>query len=281
MSENQREPASYQELLDKLETLHPELALALREAHVRRTQALSRLLNGGRLAGADALLRHLRRLEEAWTQDATLDRLAPLIDRLVRDFYTAVEAVLSGFAAVCTDALRDVMEIENLLRDFSADVAQVEAWLSHDPRKGPGVFGPGNVRKRIRDAGVGSSSALENADYAAHSIALHVNANSERAPLFRKGLIDDHSFEGDAGFWEIFEHARRVLGALDLARDRLASDPSRIPDGIAAGPIREAWERTQEMLAVYIALLEVSADGQASEGEWDVEGPAGDEDEDG
>ena len=71
------------------------------------------------------------------------DQKVPALSRAwLRDFYTAVEAVLSGFAAVCTDALRDVMEIENLLRDFSADVAQVEAWLSHDPRKGPRSLWP-------------------------------------------------------------------------------------------------------------------------------------------
>ena len=202
MSENQREPASYQSLLDNLETLHPETgARATRSSRPSDPGALSSI-EWWSLSRRGCVAAPPPSLGGGLDAKCDADRLAPLINRLVRDFYTAVEAVLSGFAAVGTDVLRDVMEIENPFAISPRTWLKSKRGGTRSPQGSRSLW-PRKVRKRIRDAGVGSSSALENADYAAHSIALHVNANSERAPLFRKGLIEDHSFEGDAGFWEI------------------------------------------------------------------------------
>lgn len=249
-SENDQAP-SFDEVLQRLAATRPALAEELREAHSRRTRAIAARLEGVRLEGLDVLLVYLAKVGQAWERDDGLRQLAPLVDRLRRDFYTAAEATLSGYLAVAADAMRDAMEVENLIRDFVADPSQVPLWLARDPRDPPGPFRPVSVRARIRAAGLASPSANEKGDYAAHSMALHVNSGLDRVELFRKGFVKEGDFFADAGFWEIFEHARRVIGALDLARQRLAARPRRIPTGSRVKAVRRAWERTQEMQLLF------------------------------
>ncbi len=59
-----------------------------------------------------------------------LSRLAFLVTRSAADFETATEATLSGYLSVAVDAMRDVMEIENLLLDFAVSPAHIDEWLA-------------------------------------------------------------------------------------------------------------------------------------------------------
>jgi hypothetical protein len=49
------------------------------------------------------------------------------------------------------------------------------------------------------------------------------DVNPVRLP-FAKGVQPDDGFLRDSGFWEIFEHARRLLFAIDQLRDRFPGD---------------------------------------------------------
>lgn len=71
-------------------------------------------MDGARFQGLDELL-------QAFTANPTLHRIARLIHRSRADLETATEAILSGYVAVVADAMRDVMEIENLLLDFAVN----------------------------------------------------------------------------------------------------------------------------------------------------------------
>lgn len=125
---------SYEQLLVRLAHLRPRTVAALRDADRRRREQLRLLLSGARLRGVEELLVHLDALAAHWEADANLTSLAFLPTRLADDFETAVEATLSGYLAVAADAMRDVMEIENLLWDFSADPTLVGRWLSMPSR---------------------------------------------------------------------------------------------------------------------------------------------------
>lgn len=245
---------SYEQLLAEVSVLRPRTAAALRDAERRRRDNLNRLLHGARLAGVEQLLLHLDQHATAWTSDGALTNLAFLPARAVADFETAVEATFSGYLAVASDAMRDVMEIENLLLDFSSDPALVEQWLTADAKTLRRQFSADAVRKRLHKAGVGRyQTSAEARDYQAHSATLHVTPTSHSRPLATEGRVPESSFEADAGFWEIFQHARRLLVALGHAGRTLASEPGAIPTSDLL-LLDDAWRRTQEMLSAYVDM---------------------------
>lgn len=179
-----------------------------------------------------------------------------LIDRLISDFEAALEATLSGYFSIPADAMRDVMEIEYLLLDFLADPQQVDRWLLADHKTLRREFAPAAVRKRLHTAGVSPFETSDQAnDYAAHSAALHATPASRNHPLAGKGRLAEDSYPlDDAGFWEIFEHTRRIIIALMASGQVLAHEPARIPADVlpAAG---DAWRRTQEIQDGYLTVL--------------------------
>lgn len=146
---------NYEQLLGQLAALRPRTAAALQEAHQRRQRHLRDLLAGARLAAVEELLDYLDAVAIAWKADPALTKLALLPARLVSDFETAVEASLSGYLAVAGDAMRDVMEVENLLWDFSLDATLAQQWLAADSKTLRRQFSADAVRKRLHPGGSG------------------------------------------------------------------------------------------------------------------------------
>src|SRR2546425_1261243 len=85
---------------------YPRLAHSLVAAEETRRSQLGALLDGARLSGVDELLRHLDAVQEAFEADHVLRDLAMLINRAAAEIETGVEATLSGYLAVVTDAMR-------------------------------------------------------------------------------------------------------------------------------------------------------------------------------
>lgn len=242
----------------------PRTARALVEADRRRRASLQLLASGARLRGFEELLLHLDALVDLFQHGPQdLQRIASLVDRAVADFETGLEATLSGYFAVVSDSMRDVMELENLLLDFAREPALIDRWLTADRKTIRREFAPVVVRKRLGGAGASASGAkLEAVDYAAHSEALHVTPGQH--PLASKGLGDGDSFRDDAGFWEMFQHAHRLINAIEALWDSAGGGPlDRRVDDLEA--FRSAWERTQEMQAIYVALLQGAATAAAEE----------------
>lgn len=77
-------------------------------------------------------------------------------------------------------------------------------------RRGWAPGKPAELRRRLRDAGVGRYANLtSDPDYQGHSEALQVSPHEH--PLFRKSIQSEGGdfLVPDGGFWELFEHARR------------------------------------------------------------------------
>lgn len=245
--------------LERLERDLPRLGNVLRRSEELRRQRIGALCGGARFSGLNELLRHLDAQAAAFDENAELRRLTFIIRRATADFETAAEGGLSGYLSVATDAMRDVMEIENLLLDFAIDPSHIDDWLSADAKKLRTRYAPAEVRHRLHRAGEGHlASSADAPDYRAHSEALHVRPG--RHPIAGKGFSAESGWNGDAAFWEIFEHARRLLRAVARTTESLA--PGDEADAIAHSTldlVDSAWQRTQEMQTVYVAILEASS----------------------
>lgn len=261
--------SSYDAALAELATRLPHLAAALRRAEQHRARCTASRMSGARFKGLDQLLRHLDELLQAFTANPTLHRIARLIHRGRADLETATEATLSGYVAVVADAMRDVMEIENLLLDFTVNPAHIDEWLTADPKTLRSKFGAARIRDRLHAAGEGRySTTAESADYCyrAHSAALHVGPHD--LSLLPRGFATENKWASDAGFWEIFEHARRLLRAIQRLTGVLT--PGSAVDEIARQEltdVQDAWRRTQEMQWIYVALLKAIEKTQTEEGD--------------
>lgn len=106
-----------------------------------------------------------------------------------------------------------------------------------------------------RPASAPSRTSDQANDYAAHSAALHATPASRNHPLAGKGRLAEDSYPlDDAGFWEIFEHTRRIIIALMASGQVLAHEPARISTD--ALPVAgDAWRRTQEIQDGYLTVL--------------------------
>jgi hypothetical protein len=252
--------SSYGSKLAELARSVPRLAEALQQAERHRTERVAALVGGARFRGLDELLRHLDELFHAFNADPILRGIAFLIDRSRADVETAIESILSGYVAVAADAMRDVMEIDNLLLDFAVNPAHIDEWLTG--RTGLGKFRAHRVRNRLHAAGEEPYAATSKSPfYQSHSENMHVNPRQNHG----RGFSTKHYlWHGDEGFWDLFEHTgplmhaiRRLTGALapGSAADRLVSE--HLSD------VEEAWQRTQDMKAIHLALLEAYAKTQA------------------
>ncbi|MEV6942996.1 hypothetical protein AB0N07_13545 [Streptomyces sp. NPDC051172] len=204
----------------------------------------------------------------AFHRDPKLRTLAPLIKRALADFETALEATFSGYVAVALDAMRDVMEIENLLLDFSREAGQAERWLAADDRLLRREFSPVNVRQRLKAAGLGHFD--ENAgslDYKGHSMSLHVSPQQSLMP--EKGFLSDDPVQSDMGFWEMFQHARNLWSAIVKLTSTLA--PGSAAAELAKKEptkLAQAWRATQGAQGLFTAYFE----GRVKRLEGDIEG---------
>ena len=255
----EKHPHHLNALLRRLAKDHPRTAEQLSRAHSNRELRLSQYLGGARLKGYEELISNLEALESVYRKARKLRDIAFLIRRAKGDFETALEAALSGFHAVAHDAMRDVMEIEFLLRDFIFEPSHIDQWLSCTPKERHDRFRPAILRQRhAQRLGKAPQDLGEATDYKAHSQSLHVTPRA--SPFGGPGLAGATlPFAEDSCFWEIFEHGRRLLFAVHYLRRKLARHvPS--PRGPERGlpRVRDAWRRTQEMQSMYVALLKAA-----------------------
>ncbi len=251
----ERQVPTYDELLAQLPDAMPRLHRSLSAADSNRRNNLQRFLPGILLPGLEELLTYLDTICKAFEEDERLKPIVFLVRRLVFDFEASLEAALIGNFSVVTDLMRDVMEVELLLTDFTFHESHMDQWLRSAPRKRQRHFGPGKIRKRLRDIGWDRySESVAGVDYRAHSESLHVSPPIH--PFFGKGYTPANELTRDACFWDIFEHGRRILEAIEIIRDmRAGSDWGDVPHTKDLENVRVAWQRTRRMQAMYIALI--------------------------
>ncbi len=107
----------------------------------------------------------------------------------------------------------------------------------------------------------------EATDYKAHSAALHLTPC--QMPIARKGLArHEDQFAKDMCFWEMFEHGRRLVWQIHQLKRRVAPRLTGAPSpryGLKA--FRDGWQRTQEMQAIFFALVKASSSEATEEGD--------------
>src|SRR5262249_54081698 len=87
----------------------------------------------------------------------------------------SLESLLSGHLQLAAAAMRDVLETELLVRDFSRDPRQIGRWLKADEKTLWQEFRPVKCRERqARALGVNKKAVPGATDYWAHSKLLHV-----------------------------------------------------------------------------------------------------------
>ena len=140
------------------------------------------------------------------------------------------------YLAVTSHAMRDVMEMADLLRDFAVNPTLVDEWLGADSRTRYQKFKPVKVRQRLHDAGEHPYvTSYSSPDYKAHSAALHISPHVDLAAP--PGCTDGGGWNGNVGFAEIFEHARDLLLALRRVAEALS--PGSTACAVAATPLPE------------------------------------------
>lgn len=225
-------------------------------------QHVESLKDGARLRGYEELIQHLIDLEPVFRKNRKLQPTAFLIPRARADFETALEAGLSGYTSVSHDAMRDVMEIEFLFREFYFEPQHIAQWVTCSDKERFSKFRPFALRQRhAKRLGTQPEDLNEASDYKGHSMFLHVNPY--RNPFGGPGMSEASAipFGHDSYFWEIFEHGRRLLFIAHRLRRKLARH-LKSPHGPERGlkHFRDAWKRTQEMQFMSRALIEVMRD---------------------
>lgn len=241
-----------------LKQTHPQCYHFLMVAEGNRTRRLKNWKSGIRLKGIEELIAHLPEVSAVYQRNRKLRRIAFLIDRAQGDFVTALEATLSGFHLVTFDAMRDVMEIEFLLRDFYYEPSHIAEWLDGGDECRYSKFRPAILRHRHAARFERQPQDLSEAkDYKGHSMFLHVSPY--RNPFGEFGLNQsDQGFAADSGFWEMYEHGRRVVHAIHNLRRKVARH-LKSPWGPERGlkNFKRGWHATQTMQTVFRALIDV------------------------
>lgn len=166
------------------------------------------------LAGLGEGRDHLASLSKLYGTLGDACDIAFLVDRAVDDIDLGFESLLAGRHGLVGDAMRDVMEIEMLLRDFAGDKDRLERWLKSDDRTRRREYAPAVVRRRVaEDLYPGKALDLPEArEYSAHSVALHP---TPYRPLTGGRefceTTDPHTIHHLLG--ELVEHTARVIRA--------------------------------------------------------------------
>ncbi len=241
-----------------IETTLPNIYESLRLAESNRAERLKHWKQGIRFNGIEELISHLSELTAVYRRNRKLRRIAFLVERARGDFITALEATLSGFHLVTFDAMRDVMEIEFLLRDFCLSPEHIEEWLDANESNRYTRFRPAILRQRYaQHLGKLPQDLGEAADYKGHSRFLHVTPIIN--PFGKVGLNSgDIAFGADSGFWEMYEHGRRLIFAAHNLRRKVAKH-LKAPIGPERGlkNFKRGWQATQTWQGLYMAMVEV------------------------
>lgn len=252
---------SYTKALRKLKRKCPILWRPLRHAQKVRRQRLQFFMKmTGRLEGLEEFSVFL---DSCVKWFSSIDQLRPvdfLLHRAGCDFVTAIEALLSGFNAVSFDTMRDVMEIEFLLSDFTAHPENIQFWLTCNEQQRRREFSPIRLRQRKSDRlGVDVRELPDTVDYRGHSMALHVNPFVN--PFGGRGLSHEAVDVGaDACFWDIYQHARNLVIVIREMCERFSRDydfDSFNPPDIStfAKEYQEAIQVQENMMKEYRKLL--------------------------
>lgn len=208
-----------------------------------------------RLQGLEEFLRELNRLAlVSMAVDKTYS-VSHLLVRAVHDFILAVDGTLAGVHTTVFESMRDVMEVELLVREFQNQPHRISEWATADNDTLKKKFAPGVLRQlHAKRLGVKPQDVPGYTDYQGHSIGVHVTPFSEFPPFGSRDMIVDPSdpFAVEACFWEILGHAHSLLTTL---RAFLGDDYSRPEENKRLRAFLDAYTEIKKSQDLYYAIL--------------------------
>jgi hypothetical protein len=274
LTSDEPSPPRLRDTASRLTQSHPYLSAQMLLTEKTRDSRLSEYAGSSRLSGYEQLQNHLQAVDRDYQSNKVLKDLAFLVTRTQGDFQTCLEAILSGFPAVAQDAMRDVMEIEFLLREFFFEPTHIREWLTCSDRERHNRFRPAVLRQRYAARlGKRPDELGEAKDYKGHSMFLHVSPYLN--PFGGPGLVASDVW-ADSGFWELFSHARSVVHSFHFLRRKIAPKlkaSARAPRFLK--DLRIAWQETQVSQTVWLAAMRVMGERRGTNPSGDSGAGAG------
>lgn len=218
---------------------YPLATEALMRADRHRPRRWHQFIDAIDLKAIDLLLKYLISVSRSLTEARETFDLAFLPYRIADDVRISLEGLLSGYLHVASDALRDIMETELLIRDFALDPSQIDRWRNATEDVLRKEFRPVHLRQRQADAlGVDRKDVPGAADYSAHSKLLHVGP-----PLLFKRTPESGAMAGHEAInvlnvlSDVMYHGSSAVQALDLLLNAISqpgSDPAETLAALAA-----------------------------------------------
>jgi hypothetical protein len=153
---------------------YPLATDALMRADRHRPRRWQQFIDPVDVHAIDLLLDFLMSSSDTLAAASASHGLDFLPTRVADDARMSLEGMLSGYLQVASDAMRDVIETELLIRDFALDPRQIDRWRNADERVLSRDFRPVDCRRRqARALGVPIADVPGATDYAEHSRLLH------------------------------------------------------------------------------------------------------------
>jgi hypothetical protein len=249
---------SYDEVLTLLPEVMPRVGEVLQRAHDHRSERVRTLFIHKRLHGLENLFWYLEASRDEMAAHPTMHRVAFLIERVRANYEMGIEAALSEMRDLVFNAMRDVMEIEYLLTDFTHNPEHIDEWLGMPFSKPMRKFSAAQLRERqAKRLGIKSDDLPTKRDYDGHSKFLH--ANPFRNPMGPKGVIKPprtppEIFLTDSGFWDMYQHG---FGMIAVIREFfLANEVTGKEEIFSDDHLRGFFSANAEVMAVQEAFLD-------------------------
>lgn len=171
----------------------------------------------------------LSEVEELYMAFAKTEPIAFLVARIAEDFEVAFDVLASGHYYLLTDRMRDVLEVDLLVKDFLLDSTRIQVWLHSDPRTIRNDYSPRAIRARLAKAQrIEVGQLAGTSDYSIHSQLLHLGPMQYHHPSIpAPGTF--RTIRGQQALsWiivclhEVFYHAGAIMDSLLALYHRLS-----------------------------------------------------------
>jgi hypothetical protein len=216
-------------------------------AEARQTERIEHDFTQGHFQGFDELFAFFNLSIDRFASIAEIKPLTVLIDRLRQDFETGLMSFLCGMDQATFDAMRDVMEIGYLLRDFTMDHSHVAEWFSLDDLARLKRYTPNTLRQRYATSRrVAVVDLPDSKEYRAHSSMLHVSPSQDW--LIQRGVSRSQHAQFGASFAlaDLMHHARDTVFLLNAFPSEFSADLQPLDEAVIVPKLREAFEHTMK-----------------------------------
>jgi hypothetical protein len=183
----------YHAALKAASDTYPLVTEGLMRADRHRLRRWQQFIDPIDLEAIDSLLKYLASVSRSLNQTEKNHNLAFLPNHIADDVRISLEGLMSGHLQTVSDAMRDSIETELLIRDFALETSHIDKWLSTEEDQRWKFFAPACLRKRQAAAlGINQRGLPITADYSAHSGLLHVGESKLFPRTVESGAIAGH-----------------------------------------------------------------------------------------